>query len=50
MSWRLGGTLLILSLVKALVGLRVPDDIERQGLDVTEHGEEGYALDLSSGN
>jgi ammonium transporter, Amt family len=30
--------------MRAKVGLRPSPDIERQGLDVTEHGEEGYIL------
>jgi Amt family ammonium transporter len=36
------GTLLILKLVDALIGLRVPAEHEIQGLDLTQHGEEGY--------
>lgn len=35
-------TFLILKLVDALVGLRVDQEREIEGLDVTEHGEEGY--------
>jgi Amt family ammonium transporter len=34
----------ILKLVDRLMGLRVTQDDEQQGLDVTLHGEEGYAL------
>lgn len=30
--------------LKRTIGLRPSPDIERQGLDVTEHGEEGYIL------
>jgi ammonium transporter, Amt family len=30
--------------VKAFVGLRIAPDIERQGLDINEHGEEGYYI------
>jgi len=30
--------------LKATVGLRPTPEVERQGLDVTEHGEEGYIL------
>jgi ammonium transporter, Amt family len=30
--------------LKALMGLRPTTEVERQGLDVTEHGEEGYIL------
>jgi Amt family ammonium transporter len=28
--------------VNAVIGLRIAPDVERQGLDVNEHGEEGY--------
>ncbi|MCA9130476.1 MAG: ammonium transporter [Planctomycetales bacterium] len=33
---------ILLKIVDAIVGLRVPMTSERQGLDITEHGEEGY--------
>ena len=36
-----GSTILLLAL-KYTIGLRVDSDSERQGLDTTEHGEEGY--------
>ncbi len=36
------GTLVILKIVDALVGLRVSEDHEIQGLDLSQHGEEGY--------
>ena len=26
----------------AVIGLRIAPDVERQGLDINEHGEEGY--------
>ena len=35
-------TALILLLVRALVGLRVSEEAERTGLDVTTHGENAY--------
>ena len=35
-------TLIILKLVDLLVGLRVPEEGEVQGLDLSQHGEEGY--------
>ncbi|MBI3670980.1 MAG: ammonium transporter, partial [Acidobacteria bacterium] len=43
-AWALAvvGTLLILKLVDLLIGLRVPEEHEIQGLDVSQHGEEGY--------
>jgi ammonium transporter, Amt family len=36
------GTAIIGSLVKAAIGLRIAPEVERQGLDINEHGEEGY--------
>jgi len=35
---------IILKVVDALVGLRVDEKSEEQGLDITLHGEEGYFL------
>jgi ammonium transporter, Amt family len=39
------GTLLILFVVDKLVGLRVTEEQESQGLDLSQHGEEGYYWD-----
>jgi Amt family ammonium transporter len=39
------GTVVIANIVKATIGLRPTPDVERQGLDINEHGEEGYILD-----
>jgi Amt family ammonium transporter len=36
------GSLVLLKLLDALVGLRVSQQEELQGLDVSQHGEEGY--------
>jgi Amt family ammonium transporter len=36
------GTAIVAAIVNALIGLRIAPDIERQGLDINEHGEEGY--------
>ena len=36
------GTLVLLKLVDVTVGLRVSREEEIEGLDVTQHGEEGY--------
>ena len=36
------GTLVILKLVDVTIGLRVSDEEEVQGLDLSQHGEEGY--------
>jgi Amt family ammonium transporter len=38
----IGGTLLILKFVDMTVGLRVTEEHEILGLDLTQHGEEGY--------
>jgi len=36
------GTLTILKIVDLVIGLRVPQEDESEGLDLTQHGEEGY--------
>ena len=36
------GTIAIAYVIKATIGLRAAPDVERQGLDLSEHGEEGY--------
>src|SRR5438270_555494 len=40
------GSLILLKLVDLLVGLRVSAEDELTGLDLTQHGEEGYELGL----
>ncbi len=42
------GTLLILKLVDVTIGLRVSEDEEVQGLDLSQHGEEGYYWEASA--
>ena len=42
------GTLVILKVVDMTIGLRVPAEHEIQGLDVTQHGEEGYSWEASA--
>jgi Amt family ammonium transporter len=37
--WCVAGTFAILKLIDAMVGLRVTSDQEREGLDITQHGE-----------
>jgi ammonium transporter, Amt family len=39
------GTLVLLKLTDLLVGIRVSEDHEIEGLDITQHGEEGYNLE-----
>jgi Amt family ammonium transporter len=36
------GSAIIGAIVRGLIGLRIAPEIERQGLDINEHGEEGY--------
>jgi Amt family ammonium transporter len=36
------GSTIIGLLVNAVIGLRIAPEVERQGLDINEHGEEGY--------
>jgi ammonium transporter, Amt family len=43
------GTFVILKVLGAIMDLRVNPEIEEQGLDVSEHGEEGYGEDFASG-
>ncbi len=38
------GTVIIAYIVKLVIGLRPVEEVERQGLDLSEHGEEGYIL------
>jgi ammonium transporter, Amt family len=42
------GTLVILKVVDLVIGLRVPEDHEIQGLDLSQHGEEGYNFEVSA--
>jgi ammonium transporter, Amt family len=42
------GTLIILKIVDATVGLRVSEEHEIQGLDLSQHGEEGYYWEVST--
>ena len=42
------GTLAILKLVDVTVGLRVSPEHETQGLDLSQHGEEGYYWEVST--
>jgi len=44
MAWGLAivGTLIILKIVDVTIGLRVSEEHEVQGLDLSQHGEEGY--------
>jgi Amt family ammonium transporter len=49
-AWGLAivGTLLILKIVDVTIGLRVSEEDEVQGLDLSQHGEEGYYWEASA--
>ncbi|HXF12619.1 MAG TPA: ammonium transporter [Terriglobales bacterium] len=49
-AWTLAivGTLIILKIVDVTVGLRVSEEHEVMGLDLSQHGEEGYYWDVSA--
>jgi Amt family ammonium transporter len=49
-AWVLGvvGTLAILKVVDVTIGLRVTEEEEVQGLDLSQHGEEGYYWEASA--
>jgi Amt family ammonium transporter len=42
------GTLVILKVVDVTIGLRVTEEEEVQGLDLSQHGEEGYYWEASA--
>jgi Amt family ammonium transporter len=46
-AWGLAivGSLIILKICDAVIGLRVTKDAEIEGLDVSLHGEEGYIFE-----
>lgn len=43
--WSVVATIIIAFIIKFTIGLRVTAEEEDQGLDTTDHGEEGYILD-----
>jgi len=44
-AFALVGTIVILKIVDLATGLRVPEEHEVEGLDITQHGEEAYNLE-----
>jgi Amt family ammonium transporter len=44
-AFALVGTIILLKIVDLLTGLRVPEEHELEGLDITQHGEEAYNLE-----
>ena len=45
-GFALAGTIILLKVTDLLVGVRVREDQETVGLDLTEHGEEAYNLEM----
>jgi Amt family ammonium transporter len=44
-AFALVGTFVLLKIVDLLTGIRVPEEHEMEGLDITQHGEEAYNLE-----
>jgi Amt family ammonium transporter len=42
------GTLIILKIVDVVIGVRISEEHETQGLDLSQHGEEGYYWETSA--
>ncbi|MGI9303619.1 MAG: ammonium transporter, partial [Gammaproteobacteria bacterium] len=42
--WTAAATFVVLKIVDALIGLRVDEEQETEGLDLTQHEEKGYYL------
>ena len=45
-AFALVGTIALLKLTDLVVGVRASEDQETEGLDLTEHGEEAYNLEM----
>src|SRR5690606_15508043 len=45
--WTFGSTYLLFQAIKRTIGLRVSEEDERDGLDISEHGGEAYPVDHS---
>jgi len=44
-AFALVGTIVLLKIVDVVTGIRVPEEHEQEGLDITQHGEEAYNLE-----
>ena len=42
--WSGIGSLIVFGLIKLTIGLRVKEEVEREGLDIAEHGERAYNM------
>jgi Amt family ammonium transporter len=43
-GWSAVGSLIVYLIISSIVGLRVSPESEREGLDVSEHGERAYNM------
>jgi Amt family ammonium transporter len=43
-GWSGIGSLIVFGLIKMTIGLRVKEEVEREGLDIGEHGERAYNM------
>jgi Amt family ammonium transporter len=42
--WSGVGSLILYKVVDVLIGIRAPVENEREGLDITDHGERAYTM------
>ncbi len=45
-AWAVITSLIVLTVLKTTIGLRVSEEDEKRGLDITEHGEEAFGSEL----
>jgi Amt family ammonium transporter len=43
-AWSAVGSLVVYLIISLIVGLRVSPEAEREGLDISEHGERAYNM------
>ena len=43
-GWSAAGSLIVFMINSLIVGLRVSEGVEREGLDLSEHGERAYNM------
>jgi ammonium transporter, Amt family len=43
-GWSIAGSLIVYFIISLIVGLRVSEESEREGLDISEHGERAYNM------
>lgn len=49
-AWSFGMSSVLFRVIKATVGLRVTEEEEIEGLDLAEHGNEAYPVDVTAGS